>query len=69
MINISASITRMASLKNVNNALTEQDGRHVDGKNIDEVSLPNGSVRVSDSQIRFFNYTNINFVILPSISI
>ena len=69
MINISASIIRMASLKNVNNALTEQDGRHVDGKNIYEVSLPNGSVRVSDSQIRFFNYTNINFVVLPSISI
>ena len=69
MINISASITRMENLKNVNNALTEQDGRHVDGKNIDEVSLPNGSVPVSDSQIRFFNYTNINFVVLPSISI
>ena len=69
MINISVSMTRMASQKNVNNALTEQDGRHVDGKNIDEVSLPNGSVRVSDSQIPFFNYTNINFVVLPSISI
>ena len=34
--NISAIITRMASLKNVNNG--EQDGRHVDGKNTDEVS-------------------------------
>ena len=39
MFNISVNITRMASLKNVNNALTEQDGRHVDGKNIDEVSF------------------------------